>query len=263
MRPGRDLDAREAARRLRVAHVDKRGAVGRLHVRDVGDVSVDHDLATAGAIEVADPSQPSRALPVVRHGLSPRTLRATGVRGMLSGRLSVRNAGSGSRRAPRGVARVREPRDDHDDEQRLEQEALEVRVDADEREARKAHLVNGHLTPASCSAAMPLPARITASRPAIPLAPSADCRRHKLRSRGSSRVVKRIASQRVPARQPATPTPPGDSPRGVQRYVTQAERPTPREAAGLDAAAPRGTDAARGRPRRCRGRDRARWGSAM
>ena len=39
---------------LRIAHVDDRGAVRARHVADIGDAFLDHDLAAAGAIELAD-----------------------------------------------------------------------------------------------------------------------------------------------------------------------------------------------------------------
>src|SRR5882724_5836867 len=57
---GRDRDLGELARLRRVADVDHRGAVRRLHVGDVRRGAADDDLAAARAIEVADRFDASR-----------------------------------------------------------------------------------------------------------------------------------------------------------------------------------------------------------
>ena len=78
--PGGTSIPASAPRRLRIAHVDQRRAVRSLHVRDVRDTPVDDHLAAAGAIEVTDLSQPSRACAIARHVRLLEPLRPAGVR---------------------------------------------------------------------------------------------------------------------------------------------------------------------------------------
>jgi hypothetical protein len=49
-----DFQLSEPLRILRITHVDDRSAERALHVPDIGDALVDHDLAAAGTIEPAD-----------------------------------------------------------------------------------------------------------------------------------------------------------------------------------------------------------------
>src|SRR5947209_9027199 len=50
----RDADAREIARFRRIGDIDDAGAVGRLHVADIGDVVAYHHLPAAGQVMKSD-----------------------------------------------------------------------------------------------------------------------------------------------------------------------------------------------------------------